>query len=53
MPRRLRAALFGTQAVLNRGNSYSTTKATGGKKLHKGAKAEAFLEGGHFPFKKS
>ena len=33
MPRRLRAELFATQAVLNRGTPYST----------KGAKAKAFL----------
>ena len=37
VPRRLRAALFGTQAVLNRGTPYSTTKATSREKVAQGS----------------
>lgn len=37
VPRRLCAALFGKQAVLNRGTPYSTTKATSRQKVTQGS----------------
>ena len=37
VPGRLRAALFGKQAVLNRGTPYSTTKATSREKVTQGS----------------